>query len=113
VSGEGRELRAVDRETKQERLLATAYLERRPFASNRSFTWSPDGKWIAYLAVGERAFTNVSVVSAAGGESRQASFLANAFSGSGSWSPDSQNVLFNTHQRTQDGRQARGAPSPP
>src|SRR5262249_37061858 len=32
----GRELRAVDLETKQERLLAKAYLERRPFASNRS-----------------------------------------------------------------------------
>ncbi|HKC87205.1 MAG TPA: DPP IV N-terminal domain-containing protein [Blastocatellia bacterium] len=104
---DGRELRAVDLETKQERLLATAYLERRPFASNRSFTWSPDGKWIAYLAVGERAFTNVSVVSAAGGESRQASFLANAFSGSVSWSPDGKYVLFNTNQRTEDGRLAR------
>ena len=103
----GRELRAVDLETKQERLLATAYLERPPLTADRSFTWSPDGKWIAYLTVGERAFTNVNVVSAAGGETKQISFLANAFSGSVSWSPDGKYVLFNTNQRTEDGRLAR------
>ncbi len=103
----GRELRAVDLETKQERLLATAYLDRPPLASDRSFTWSPDGKLIAFLAVGARAFTNVNVVSAAGGESRQISFLANAFSGSVSWSPDGKYILFNTSQRTEDGRLAR------
>ncbi|HKQ80182.1 MAG TPA: S41 family peptidase [Blastocatellia bacterium] len=103
----GRELRAVDLETKQERLLATAYLDLPPLASDRLFTWSPDSKWIAFLAVGERAFTNVNMVSAAGGEIRQISFLANAFSGSVSWSPDGKYVLFNTNQRTEDGRLAR------
>ncbi|MGH9768099.1 MAG: S41 family peptidase, partial [Blastocatellia bacterium] len=103
----GRELRAVDLETKQERLLATAYLERPPLTADRSFTWSPDGKWIAFLAVGGRGLTNVSVVSAAGGDSKQISFLANAFSGSVSWSPDGKYVLFNTNQRTEDGRLAR------
>lgn len=104
---DGRELRAIDLETKQERLLATAYLERPPIISNRFCAWSPDGKWIAYLSVGDRAFTNVSVVPAAGGESRRVSFLANAFSGSVSWSPDGKYVLFNTSQRTEDGHLAR------
>ncbi len=103
----GRELRAIDLETKQERMLGTAYLERPPLTSDRSFTWSPDGKWIAFLGVGERGLTNVSVVSAAGGEGKQISFLANAFSGSVSWSPDGKYILFNTSQRTEDGRLAR------
>ncbi|HEY8461642.1 MAG TPA: LpqB family beta-propeller domain-containing protein, partial [Blastocatellia bacterium] len=104
---DGRELRAIDLETKQERLLATAYLERPPLANRRFCAWSPDGKWIAYLSVGDRAFTNVSVVPAAGGESRRISFLANAFSDSVSWSPDGKYILFNTSQRTEDGRLAR------
>jgi tricorn protease len=104
---DGRELRAIDLETKQERLLATAYLERPPIISDRFCAWSPDGKWIAYLSAGERAFTNVSVVPAAAGASRRISFLANAFSGSVSWSPDGKYILFNTAQRTEDGRLAR------
>jgi Tol biopolymer transport system component len=104
---DGRELRALDLETKQERLLATAYLDRPPLVSRRSIAWSPDNKWIAYLAVGERAFTNVNVIPTTGGESRPISFLANAFSGSVSWSPDGKYILFNTTQRTEDGRLAR------
>jgi len=47
------------------------------------------------------------VVPAAAGASRRISFLANAFSGSVSWSPDGKYVLFNTAQRTEDGRLAR------
>ncbi|MGH9834508.1 MAG: S41 family peptidase [Blastocatellia bacterium] len=104
---DGRELRAVDLETKQERLLATGYLDRPPLAGSQDFAWSPDNKWIAYLSVGERAFTNVNVVPVAGGESKPVSFLANAFSGSVSWSPDGKYILFNTTQRTEDGRLAR------
>jgi Tol biopolymer transport system component/C-terminal processing protease CtpA/Prc len=104
---DGSELRAIDLETKQERLLATAYLERPPLIDSRYYEWSPDGKWIAHLFVGERAFTNVGVVPAAGGESKRISFLANASSGSVSWSPDGKYVLFNTAQRTEDGRLAR------
>lgn len=104
---DGRELRAIDLETKQERLLATAYFERPPIINDRFYAWAPDGKWVAYLSVGERAFTNVSVVPASGGESKRISFLANAFSGAVSWSPDGKYLLFNTSQRTEDGRLAR------
>jgi Tol biopolymer transport system component/C-terminal processing protease CtpA/Prc len=104
---DGRELRAIEFETKQERLLATAYFERPPIINDRFYAWAHDGKWLAFLSVGERAFTNVSVVPAAGGESKRISFLANAFSGSVSWSPDGKYVLFNTAQRTEDGRLAR------
>jgi Tol biopolymer transport system component/C-terminal processing protease CtpA/Prc len=104
---DGREFRAMDLETKQERTLAKAYLDRPPINADRAGVWSPDSKWIAFSAVGARAFTNVNVVPSAGGESRQISFLANAFSGSVSWSPDGKYILFNTTQRTEDGRLAR------
>jgi Tol biopolymer transport system component/C-terminal processing protease CtpA/Prc len=103
----GRELRAVDLETKQERLLATAYLDRPPLNSDRAGVWSPDGKWVAFSAVGARGLSNIYAVPATGGESRQLSFLANAFSGSVSWSPDGKYILFNTSQRTEDGRLTR------
>jgi Tol biopolymer transport system component/C-terminal processing protease CtpA/Prc len=104
---DGRELRALDLESKQERVLATGYLERPPITAHRSLVWSPDGKWIAYLAVGERAFSNINAVPVAGGQSKPLSFLANAFSNSVSWSPDGKYVLFNTTQRTEDSRLAR------
>ena len=68
---DGRELRAIDLETKQERSLANGYLERPPLASSQAFAWSPDNKWIAYLSVGARAFTNLHAVPAAGGEPRR------------------------------------------
>jgi Tol biopolymer transport system component/C-terminal processing protease CtpA/Prc len=103
----GRELRVVDVASKRERLLATAALDRPPFVDNRILDWSPDGRWIAYLATGARGFTNVSVVPAAGGEARQVSALANAFANSVSWSHDGTYLLFDTGQRTEPGSVAR------
>ena len=104
---DGRELRAIDLETRQERTLARADFDRPPLANARSTVWSGDGKWVAYLATGERAFTNVHVLPAAGGESSPISFLANSFAGALTWSPDGRFILFTTSQRTEDGQLAR------
>lgn len=104
---DGRELRALDLETRLERSLVPADFDRPPLASARSIVWSGDSKWVAYLSTGERAFTNVHVIPAAGGESRPISFLANSFSGSISWSPDGRYILFTTSQRTEDAQLAR------
>ena len=65
-----KELRAMDVESKQERVLASGFLA--------SYTWSPDSKWIAYAASGTTGLRNLFVVAAAGGSAgRQISFLAN------------------------------------
>ena len=104
---DGRELRVREVATGQERVLATGVLDREPFTSPRSFAWSPDGKWIAYLSTGMRGFTNTWVVPAAGGEPRQVSYLANAFAGAVSWSPGGAYLLINTNQRTEPGVLAR------
>ncbi|MGA9771289.1 MAG: LpqB family beta-propeller domain-containing protein [Blastocatellia bacterium] len=101
------ELRALDAESKQERLLAKASLERQPFISERPFVWSPDSRWVAFTTVSNKLFRNVYVVSAAGGDARAVSFLANSFGNTVSWSPDGTYILFDTGQRTEDFQVAR------
>jgi Tol biopolymer transport system component/C-terminal processing protease CtpA/Prc len=103
----GRELRVIDLDTKQDRLLATANLEREPLVSDRAFAWSPDSRWIAFMPVSEKLFRNVYVVGAAGWQARPISFLANSASSSVSWSPDGKYVLFDTGQRTENFNLAR------
>lgn len=103
----GQELRVLDMATKKERLLIKGFLGRPPFASTGSVVWSPDGKWIAYAAYGAKTFRNISVVPAAGGDSKPISFLANTFGGNLSWSPDGKYILFSTTQRTETAQIAR------
>jgi len=103
----GEEIRIMDADTKQERSIARAHLERPPLSSDRNFVWSPDSKWIAYMPVGEKLFKNVFVVPIAAGESRAVSFLANGGSNTVSWSPDGTYLLFDTGQRTENSQLAR------
>jgi Tol biopolymer transport system component/C-terminal processing protease CtpA/Prc len=102
-----RELRLVTPAGQNDRLLATGYFDRPPFLSARSHVWSPDSRWIAYVAGEERGFTNTYVVPAAGGTPRAVSFLPNANSGTLSWSADGTFLILDTGQRTEDGRAVR------
>ncbi len=103
----GAEMRVLDVESKRERSIAKAHLERPPINSDRPFVWSPDSKWISYMPVGDKLFKNVIVVSANGGESRAVSFLSNGGSNTVSWSPDGTYLLFDTGQRTETAQLAR------
>lgn len=103
----GQELRVLDIATKKDRLLKKAYLGRPPFGSNGAVVWSPDGKWIAFASYGAKTFRNISVIPAAGGESKPVSFLANTFGGNVTWSPDGKYILFSTTQRTETAQIAR------
>jgi Tol biopolymer transport system component/C-terminal processing protease CtpA/Prc len=106
VRGAG-ELRVVEVASRQDRMLATGALERPPLTTDRAFVWSPDGRWIAYAAAGDRLYRNVHLVPAAGGTSRQVSFLANSFGNTLSWSPDGTFLLFESGQRTERPQLAR------
>ena len=103
----GEEIHVIDVETKKDRSITRARLQRPPLISDRPFVWSPDSKWIAYMPVGEKLFRNVNVVPAAGGESHPVSFLANVGSNTVSWSPDGSFLLFDTGQRTETAQLAR------
>jgi Tol biopolymer transport system component/C-terminal processing protease CtpA/Prc len=90
------------------RVLGRGYLGRPPTTQfERPIDWSPDGKWIAYLAGGTKLFVNANVVSVAGGESRQVSFLADTRANTVSWSPDGTYLLLDAGQRTEPGIVAR------
>lgn len=102
-----KELRVLDMAAKTERVVVTAHFERAPLISERPFVWSPDSKWLAYVPVGDNQFKNLNIVSVEGGTGRPASFLANVFSNSVSWSPDGAFMLFDTGQRTESTQLAR------
>ena len=102
-----KELRIMDMTAKTDRLVKTAIFERPPLISDRPFVWSPDRKWLAYVPVAPNQFKNVHVVSVEGGTEGPASYLANVFSNSVSWSPDGAYVLFDSGQRTESIQLAR------
>ena len=102
-----KELRIIDVNDRKERAVATGAFERPPITADRPFVWSPDSKWIAYMAIGQSQFKNVHVVPVETGLGRPVSFLANVFSNSVSWSPDGTFLLFDTGQRTESFQLAR------
>jgi tricorn protease len=116
-----KELCVVEVAGRRVRTIASGYLTDK-LSGGHPVAWSPDGRWVAYLGLGTKGFTNVHVAPAAGGPAaaadqavspvahaapRQVSFLANAFAGSVAWSPDGTYLLFSTSQRTEDGQLAR------
>ena len=102
-----KELRVVDLNNKQERVVVSGTFERPPITADRPYVWAPDSKWLAYVQVGDSQFKNVNVVQVDGGTGRPVSFLANVFSNTLSWSPDGTFLLFDTGQRTENFQLAR------
>lgn len=104
---DGRELRILDTGSGEERTVAEGVLRATPWSVGGRITWSPDGRWVAYVDQAG-AFSNARVAPADGSaDPQRVSFLANGFSGSLQWSPDGTSLFFNTSQRTEDGRVAR------
>jgi Tol biopolymer transport system component len=103
----GTELRVVDVETKRDRLVTRADLDRVPFTSDGSVAWSPDGRWLAFIDRAVKGFSNVYVIPSAGGDRHQVTFLGNVFGGTISWSPDGTYLIYDSGQRTEDRQLAR------
>ena len=102
-----KELRVMDVAAKADRVVKTAIFERPPLGSDCPFVWSPDGKWLAYVPVAENQFKNVHVVAVDGNANGAASYLANVFNNTVSWSPDGAYILFDSGQRTESTQLAR------
>lgn len=104
----GREIRALNMETKRELVVATGTFQRPPLNPDRPFVWSPDSRWIAYMPIGQKLFRNVYVAPVEpNGKAQPVSFLANSGSNTVSWSPDGTFILFDTGQRTETSQLAR------
>ena len=73
--------------------------------------WSPDSRWIALFAIGEKQFTNVSLApvapDATPAVTQPVSFLANTYANTIAWSRDGSYLLFDTSQRTETSQLAR------
>ncbi len=104
-----RDLRAIDLVSKQDRSIATgafgdALVSPRP-------VFSPDGRWIALFAIGEKQFNNVHLVPFAADATpkvmQPVSFLANVYADTIAWGHDGSFLLFDTRQRTESGQLAR------
>lgn len=94
-----KELRLVEVDSKQDRLLVTGFVGG-GFGPS-AFAWSPDSKWLVYANSGLQGLRNLYVVEAGGGAPKQISFLANSNVNSIQWSPDGKFVLYETGQRTE------------
>jgi tricorn protease len=99
------ELRAVDVDSKQERVLASGFIAG-GFGSS-GYAWSPDSKWIAYSNAGAQSLRNLFLVAASGGAPHQITFLSNTNVSGIRWSPDGKFILYDTSQRTETPQVAR------
>ncbi len=104
-----RDLRAIDLESKQERSIATGAFGDAIDTPRPLF--SPDGRWIAVFAIGEKQFSNVHLVPFAADATpkvlQPVSFLANVYANTIAWGHDGSYLLFDTSQRTEAGQLAR------
>ncbi len=106
---DGHSLCVLDLFSHRLRILADAHIAlRRPLNDplESPLAWSPDGRWIAYLAWGDRMFRNAWAVAVADGKQIPLSFLANTFAANIAWNASSDSLLFVTAQRTEQGQVA-------
>jgi Tol biopolymer transport system component/C-terminal processing protease CtpA/Prc len=101
------ELHVLDLASRRDRTAAPVAVDMPPLGASRPIAWSPDGRWLAVVASGQRLFHNVYVVPAAGGKLEPVSFLGNVFADSVAWSPDGRSLYFVTGQQTERSQVAR------
>ncbi len=83
------------------------------FVVAADLAWSPDSRWLAYLAQDERYFSNVSVAPVDAGEPRQITFLSNLEGGDLLWAPNGQFLVFTTQQHRAEAQIVRVDLRPP
>ncbi len=102
---DGRQLEVLDMSGHHARTLTNAHIDfHRPLTSDRPFAWSPDGRFIVYLAFAQRMYRNAYAVSASSGAVTPLSFLANTSADDVTWSADGKSLMFITGQRTEPGQ---------
>ncbi len=104
-----RELHVITLATRADRVVATGAFG--DAIDRPQPVWSPDSRWIALFAIGEKQFTNVSLApvapDATPAVTQPVSFLANTYANTIAWSRDGSYLLFDTSQRTETSQLAR------
>ena len=89
---------------------------KRPFVTDQvfigvpvptDFEWSPDSKWLAFIASDQNFFHNLYVQSIDEQTPKQLTFLSNVHSGDIHWSDDGKFIVFNTGQYRTENQIAR------
>ena len=98
--------------TSEIRLINVESHEDRPFVRanwlyGASFAWSPDSKWIVFVAQDRHLFSNLYVQRIDETEARQISFLSNLGGGLPIWAPNGTFILFTTGQYRAESQIAR------
>ena len=97
-------------------LMDTETLESRPFIINQVFVnlpvpadfgWSPDSKWLAFIAQDQNFFSNLYVQHIEGSTPKQITFLSNVRAYNTLWPPDGKFIIFNTGQYRTENQIAR------
>ncbi|NJM06838.1 hypothetical protein HC891_12610 [Candidatus Gracilibacteria bacterium] len=85
----------INTESRQRRRLARGY-----FFAARSLAFSPDSRWLAFVAQDDRYFSNVYVqrVDEEDSTPRQITFLSNIHSGGLLWAPNGEFLIFTSCQ---------------
>jgi Tol biopolymer transport system component/C-terminal processing protease CtpA/Prc len=78
-----------------------------PLASPHTLAWSPDGKWLAYLAIGPRNYANLKLARLRDGRVVTATDLGNTEGSDVVWSPAGDVIYFVSGQRTEKAQVAR------
>ncbi len=104
---DGRELHVLDAATRADRIVASGFMDRRPFGDLGNIAFSPAGDWIAYIDQDRLGFSNAYVVRTSGGPPHAVTFLANGNGGPLAWAPDGTRLFVVTSQRTEAGQVAQ------
>ena len=68
------------------------------FVVSADVAWSPDSRWLAFLAHDQRYFSNVYLIALEGDPPRQITFLSNRDGSNLLWAPNGQFIIFTTEQ---------------
>ncbi len=96
------QIRLLDAETHTDRPFVTAN-----FTYGASFAWSPDSRWIVFIAQDQRFFSNLYIQRIDETRPKQITFLSNLQAYGPLWAPNGRFIIFTTSQYRAESQIAR------
>lgn len=106
ATGDDGEIWLMDAESEEKR----AFITEQAFIGvpqPTEFEWSPDSKWLAFIATDTNFFSNLYVQHIESDTPKQLTFLSNISTGDILWSPNGEFIIFNTGQYRGEAQIAR------